>query len=119
MKRDILRNALEIAAYLTRRAVHFCGKSQQEVRKLIAGANVFICDECVALCTANIREEGKLGKWWRSSRRSKRACGNLQPTLTWDQKTCPANNSSLRPRKRGSSIVMLSPSALAGAVIRL
>ena len=29
----------------------FCGKSQHEVRKLIAGPTVFICDECVALCT--------------------------------------------------------------------
>jgi ATP-dependent protease Clp ATPase subunit len=64
----------------------FCGKSQQEVRKLIAGANVFICDECVALCTAIVRGEGKFRKWWRSLRRSKRARGSLQPTLTWDQK---------------------------------
>ena len=29
----------------------FCGKSQHEVRKLIAGPTVFICDECVELCT--------------------------------------------------------------------
>lgn len=35
----------------------FCGKSQQEVRKLIAGPSVFICDECVELCTDIIREE--------------------------------------------------------------
>jgi ATP-dependent Clp protease ATP-binding subunit ClpX len=37
----------------------FCGKSQHEVRKLIAGPTVFICDECVDLCTDIIREEGK------------------------------------------------------------
>ena len=36
----------------------FCGKSQQEVRKLIAGPSVFICDECVDLCNDIIREEG-------------------------------------------------------------
>ncbi|GAB5471017.1 MAG: ATP-dependent Clp protease ATP-binding subunit ClpX [Rhodospirillales bacterium] len=37
----------------------FCGKSQHEVRKLIAGPTVFICDECVDLCTEIIREEHK------------------------------------------------------------
>lgn len=37
----------------------FCGKSQHEVRKLIAGPNVFICNECVELCTDIIREEDK------------------------------------------------------------
>ncbi len=35
----------------------FCGKSQQEVRKLIAGPSVFICDECVDLCNDIIRED--------------------------------------------------------------
>ncbi len=42
----------------------FCGKSQHEVRKLIAGPTVFICDECVELCLDIIREESKstLGK---------------------------------------------------------
>lgn len=37
----------------------FCGKSQHEVRKLIAGPTVFICDECVELCNDIIREENK------------------------------------------------------------
>lgn len=48
----------------------FCGKSQHEVRKLIAGPAVFICDECVDLCTDIIREEiqqDKLGKMDKSS----------------------------------------------------
>jgi hypothetical protein len=42
----------------------FCGKSQHEVRKLIAGPTVFICDECVELCKDIIHEEIKssLGK---------------------------------------------------------
>ncbi len=39
----------------------FCGKSQHEVRKLIAGPTVFICDECVELCNDIIREEAKSG----------------------------------------------------------
>ena len=37
----------------------FCGKSQDEVRKLIAGPGVFICDECVSLCNSIIEEEFK------------------------------------------------------------
>ena len=36
----------------------FCGKSQHEVKKLIAGPTVFICDECVELCM-DIKEENK------------------------------------------------------------
>jgi ATP-dependent Clp protease ATP-binding subunit ClpX len=37
----------------------FCGKSQHEVKKLIAGPTVFICDECVELCMDIIKEEAK------------------------------------------------------------
>lgn len=37
----------------------FCGKSQHEVRKLIAGPSVFVCDECIALCNDIIREESQ------------------------------------------------------------
>jgi len=37
----------------------FCGKSQHDVRKLIAGPSVYVCDECVALCNDIIREEEK------------------------------------------------------------
>jgi len=37
----------------------FCGKSQREVRKLIAGPTVFICDECVELCMDIMDEENK------------------------------------------------------------
>ena len=37
----------------------FCGKSQHEVKKLIAGPTVFICDECVDLCVDIIKEENR------------------------------------------------------------
>src|SRR5436305_14788946 len=37
----------------------FCGKSQHEVRKLIAGPTVFICDECAELCMDIIRDENE------------------------------------------------------------
>jgi ATP-dependent Clp protease ATP-binding subunit ClpX len=40
----------------------FCGKSQHEVRKLIAGPKVFICDGCVDLCVEIIREERQRGE---------------------------------------------------------
>ena len=40
----------------------FCGKSQHEVRKLIAGPTVFICDECVELCVNFITEESAIDK---------------------------------------------------------
>ena len=35
----------------------FCGKSQHDVKKLIAGPSVFVCNECVALCNDIIQEE--------------------------------------------------------------
>ena len=37
----------------------FCGKSQDEVRKLIAGPTVYICDECIELCNEIIAEESE------------------------------------------------------------
>jgi len=40
----------------------FCGKSQYEVRKLIAGPTVFICGECVELCMDIIGEENKVAR---------------------------------------------------------
>src|SRR3989442_13133934 len=46
----------------------FCGKSQHEVRKLIAGPSVFICDECIELCNDIIREEGATSDTARSDK---------------------------------------------------
>jgi ATP-dependent Clp protease ATP-binding subunit ClpX len=46
----------------------FCGKSQHEVRKLIAGPSVFICDECIELCNDIIREEGASAEASRGDR---------------------------------------------------
>src|SRR5207248_7776098 len=39
----------------------FCGKSQREVKKLIAGPTVYICDECIRLCNDIIAEESQRG----------------------------------------------------------
>src|SRR3989442_10821409 len=41
----------------------FCGKSQNDVRKLIAGPTVYICDECIELCNDIIAEEWEEEKW--------------------------------------------------------
>jgi ribosome-binding protein aMBF1 (putative translation factor) len=38
----------------------FCGKSQSEVKKLIAGPNVHICDECIAVCNSIIADDAQL-----------------------------------------------------------
>lgn len=46
----------------------FCGKSQHEVRKLIAGPSVFICDECIELCNDIIREEGSAERSTKTDR---------------------------------------------------
>jgi ATP-dependent Clp protease ATP-binding subunit ClpX len=46
----------------------FCGKSQHEVRKLIAGPSVFICDECIELCNDIIREETATEKGGKGAR---------------------------------------------------
>ena len=40
----------------------FCGKNQKEVKKLIAGPSVFVCDECVELCMDIIKEDNKNNK---------------------------------------------------------
>ena len=42
----------------------FCGKSQHDVKKLIAGPSAYICDECVELCVNFIREEGSFDKFF-------------------------------------------------------
>jgi ATP-dependent Clp protease ATP-binding subunit ClpX len=48
----------------------FCGKSQREVRKLIAGPSVFICDECIDLCNDIIREEMQINETSKLSKSS-------------------------------------------------
>ena len=59
----------------------FCGKSQHEVRKLIAGPTVFICDECVELCMDIIREEHKTAfqgsRWSADASRHQRCAGRI------------------------------------------
>jgi ClpX C4-type zinc finger len=54
---DMERSLPEVEAGQTRKRVYrcsFCGKSQEEVKTLVAGPGVFICDECVQLCQAII-----------------------------------------------------------------
>ena len=58
----------------------FCGKSQHEVRKLIAGPSVFVCDECVDLCNDIIREEVQ-GKESQSKQRKLPIPAEIKDTL--------------------------------------
>jgi ATP-dependent protease Clp ATPase subunit len=44
----------------------FCGKSEDQVRTIIAGPKVFICNECVAFCNKVLRYESKPRRWLRS-----------------------------------------------------
>jgi ATP-dependent protease Clp ATPase subunit len=44
----------------------FCGKSQHEVRTVIAGPDVFICNECVAICNKVLRHVSKPRRWLRA-----------------------------------------------------
>ena len=60
----------------------FCGKSQHEVRKLIAGPTVFICDECVELCNDIIREETKAGIAGQEGRRRAHPARHLRRRST-------------------------------------
>ena len=46
----------------------FCGKSQREVRKLIAGPTVYICDECIELCNEIIADEAEREREFYQSR---------------------------------------------------
>ena len=62
----------------------FRGKSQHEVRKLIAGPTVFICDECVELCMDIIREENKSSlelKWAEQMARCSTSRSPRKPIL--------------------------------------
>jgi ATP-dependent protease Clp ATPase subunit len=44
----------------------FCGKSQHDVRTIIVGPKVFICNECVAICNKVLRDESKPRRWLRA-----------------------------------------------------
>src|SRR5690606_16318009 len=59
----------------------FCGKSQREVRKLIAGPSVFICDECIDLCNDIIREEMQVNETAKLSKTSLPTPHEIRQTL--------------------------------------
>ncbi|BEV35455.1 ATP-dependent protease ATP-binding subunit ClpX [Synechococcus sp. M16CYN] len=70
----------------------FCGKSQDQVRKLIAGPGVYICDECIDLCNEILDEE------LVDSR------GNLRPEIEPSRKTTPASRKNSKPAPTLASI---------------
>jgi ClpX C4-type zinc finger/Glyoxalase superfamily protein len=58
----------------------FCGKSQHDVKKLIAGPSAYICDECVELCVNIIREEGNFDKFFSPFRSDEKSAEPAGPT---------------------------------------
>ena len=74
----------------------FCGKSQHEVRKLIAGPSVFICDECIDLCNDIIREEAQTDAKDKAAKKRLPTPGNLRDILDqyvidqWQAKKIPS-----------------------------
>ena len=62
-------------------ACSFCGKSQKEVKKLIAGPTVYICDECIELCNDIIAEEYGQDEAPPRSSRVPKARGSSSATL--------------------------------------
>ncbi len=104
----------------------FCGKSQHEVRKLIAGPSVFICDECVELCNDIIREEleekaatarshlpkpreilDTLDQYGRSAARQASARGRGVQPLQAPGVTCPRPSDDVELSK--SNILLVGP----------
>lgn len=87
----------------------FCGKSQKQVKKLIAGPGVYICDECIDLCNEIIEEEladaddVKLDELPKPAeiRSSSRATssGKIPPNARWPWR-CTTTTSGSRPGRR-------------------
>ena len=75
----------------------FCGKSRDEVRKLIAGPTVYICDECVNLCNDIIAEDWEEAKEEISSK-LKKACRNQTSPRSVCRRTGTGQAHSLRCR---------------------
>ncbi len=68
-------------------ACSFCGKNQREVKKLIAGPTVYICDECIELCNDIIAEEYGQEEAAAPTSRDARA-PSMPPSATWGRPSC-------------------------------
>ena len=76
----------------------FCGKSQREVKKLIAGPTVHICDECIELCNDIIAEEAEQDLWAGTTKMPKPA--EIKTVL--DRLCDRAGQGQKNPVRRGS-----------------
>ncbi len=81
-------------------ACSFCGKSQKEVKKLIAGPTVYICDECIELCNDIIAEEtGRDAESEASSVPKPREIGTLDPSFGCGRLTAAKRSGLPVPRQ--------------------
>jgi hypothetical protein len=82
----------------TKPTCSFCGKTQDEVRKLIAGPKVYICDECIDLCNDIIMDETTVDGTFRWRVLVAARCWRLSIRTTWRALTAWA-----RPRHKPAS----------------
>jgi|HubBroStandDraft_6_1064221.scaffolds.fasta_scaffold647535_2 ATP-dependent Clp protease ATP-binding subunit ClpX len=61
----------------------FCGRSEEQTKKLIAGANAFICDQCVVLCSEVLATDGKNTPAADRAREAVRKPGSRQGNAGW------------------------------------
>jgi len=65
----------------------FCGKTQEEVRKLVAGPSAYICDECIELCRHIVEEDGtKVTENLRENIPQPKEIKNSLISMSWDRK---------------------------------
>ena len=83
----------------------FCGKSQKEVKKLIAGPTVYICDECIALCNAIIAEEEGMSPISRGQRRGEK--GRRRAIRWWQRPFGRGHKARLQASMRAERGLML------------
>ena len=83
----------------------FCGKSQHEVKKLIAGPSVFVCDECIDLCNEIIRDELPAGDESKEARSDLPTPAEIKATLERALATHRAGAAIEPPRDTGTDNV--------------
>ena len=74
----------------------FCGRTQDEVSRMIAGNDVYICDNCVTLCNSILEDEKKIGSKLPKGKKG-------EPKLTLSLHIKPSHKKDLAERSRGTA----------------